>query len=131
MKVIHHNTHGGETHNDAIFFAETMISEAGHDLLDGSVFAKKFYHAGLPDIYCRVKEKRHNGPRTINTIQNYIIEIESDLSKDNAIKKYNQFEASNSGCKLIIINLADFKGDIQSRKELKAYIKQHLLFVED
>ena len=132
MKVIHHQVHGKDEHDLSIYLAQRMIVESGADLLDGAWFSKRKNYPGIPDIYARVKERRHDGPRIINSTKDYVIEVESVLSKANKEKKEAQFQQSNAGTtELIIINLADLSYQAHdSISALESFIRSNLVFVE-
>jgi Uma2 family endonuclease len=132
MKIIHHQIHGHDAHDLSIYLTQRMIVESGADLLDGSWFSKRKNYPGIPDIYCRVKERRHNGSSVVHGLKDYVIEIESKLSKANREKKEAQFQQSNAGTtELIIINLADLSYQAHdSISALESVIRSQLIFVE-
>jgi hypothetical protein len=127
-KEFMHRIHGKDYHDLCIFLVQRMIVDAGHQLLNGDVFKLKYHFPSSPDIYMAVLEQRHEGSKVISWTQRYVIEVETHLTKANAEKKYNQFEASNTACKLIIINLADFKGEHDSIEWTEKYLAMFMPF---
>jgi len=106
--LVNHHIHGKDRHDLCIYLCERMLRKAGHLLMDGSWCLKKGYMSGEPDIYVRMYDQRKDAYGTTTpTFQDYIIEVESKLSKANRLKKYAQFKETVKGIELIIINLAD------------------------
>ncbi len=129
--MIHHHIHGKDRHDLCIYLAERLIVRSGHELRDGTWFKKKHIYAGEPDIYVRVADVFKNGRGQRLDKQNfYVVEIESDLTKENKLKKWAQFRETVKDTELIIVNLAEYTGDLDDWRGLEKFIASQLPFVE-
>ena len=98
-KMFIHRIHGHPTHDLAIFLAQRHLKNKGCILKDPDVFKKKYLFPGEPDIYFDYVEKGKK--------YTFIVEMESNPTKANTIKKTHQFKDSNSGITdMIIIDLS-------------------------
>jgi len=116
--IIVHRIHGHSTHDLAIYLAERHLKIKKCILKDPTIFKKKFYYPGEPDIYFDVIEggKRYT----------YIVEMESNPTKANTEKKNNQFKGSNAGITdMILIDLSKCEHP-ENWIELDTYIKKWL-----
>lgn len=106
-QIIMHHLHGKDEHDLAIYLTERLIVNAGHRLLDGRWFKNKFHWPGIPDVYFRMSDNWNDRRgRRVDNSQDYIIEIETSLTKENLEKKEKQFMDTVKNCELILVNLA-------------------------
>lgn len=102
------NRHGGKLHSTAIAICTMIADERGYKILNGRAFKDKYRWPGEPDLYIEVNESRTDTHgRKTKWVQRYVIEIESNPTKESIAKKYAQFEISSPGNKLIVISLMD------------------------
>jgi hypothetical protein len=126
-----HRIHGQPRHDLCIYIAERALVRNGHLLMDGTWMGSKGYKKGLPDIYVRVYDQRKDTHGATTPVwQDYVIEIESKLTKANRIKKYDQFRATVKGIELVIINLAECPGNPYSMVDMELFICSQLPCVD-
>jgi hypothetical protein len=100
--------HGDRLHCHAIFESKLICRERGYKELDASALQRKSLYPGIPDIYVRVPWRRTdgNGGGATHGFTDYIIEVETDATKQSIARKKAQYDTSLKGHDLIVINLA-------------------------
>lgn len=109
--------HGGKLHNLVIFLIwQKMINRGLKTVVQDRSFKSLHNAPCIPDI--RVITKKPNE-------MNYIIEVESKLTKDKAHKKWIQFVRETYGNDLILVDI-DCIEDADSIKSIDKYLESVL-----
>lgn len=125
-KKIVHYSHGDFIHDVAIFIAERLVLDAGHELVeDRRWFEDKHYHSGIPDVYFRVEDKRHSGPRVVRSVTYYCLEVESKPTSASVLEKYKQFEETSKNHKVLFVYLNTCE-DLNNLKTLTEHVRKKI-----
>ena len=119
--MIYHEVHGDSIHDLSIFLVERYAEKKNYKFLNKKALQDKSIYPGIPDVLFRKEDKiiRSKGKK-VNLWMDYIIEIESNPTKQSTELKTNQFQTDGI-CDLLIIPLNQYPRMQEFAKEFFAF----------
>jgi len=101
----YHEIHGDSVHDLTIFLIERYCEKKGYKPLKKEALRDKMIYPSIPDVFVRKEDKiTSSRGKKVNLWMDYIIEVESNPSKQSTELKTNQFQTDGI-CDLLIIPL--------------------------
>ena len=119
--MIYHEVHGDSIHDLSIFLVERYAEKKGYKFLNKKALQDKAIYPGIPDVLFRKEDKitRSKGKK-VSLWMDYIIEVESNPSKESTELKTRQFQTDGI-CDLLIIPLNQYPRMQEFAKEFFAF----------
>jgi hypothetical protein len=107
----------------AIFLVELECVNRGYKLLDGGALKKRANLPAEPDVFVEIDEKYHKGSSIVHSRNRYVIEVETNPTKDSVIRKIEQYTRSPGITDVLFVMLNELKHQ-ENWQEIKELINK-------